>query len=328
MARTKQTARKVPISRMSKNTNTLKIAKTPSPAKPKRDNSDTESEGEDQVTTTTTIGSSADSTEFADIVVGPGQMKIISWNVAGFNAVVGKGFREYVEKEQPDILCLQETKMAPAKVPKSAIPDGYEYHFIAANRPGLHGTALLTKTKPLSLKFGIGIEKHDNEGRVITAEYPNFYVVNTYVPNAGTQGLQRLDYRIKEWDKDFHAYLNNLKATKPVIWCGDLNVAHHEIDLKNPKTNKRSAGFTVEERTSFGDFLSQGWIDSYRHFNPDKTGAYTFWSYKSKARETNAGWRLDYFIVPNEFINSIKTTFIRSKVLGSDHCPIGIVVDA
>jgi len=346
MARTKQTARKTTGVKIAKRpplkkiaaqpgSNSPKVAKTPTkyPPTPKtkrsedddEDNEDTdvmEEEEEEQVATT------SGAVSFNTPIVGPNQVKIISWNVAGFNSVVGKGFKQYVESENPDILCLQETKIAPAKVPASAIPAGYEYHFIAADKAGHHGTGLLTKTKPLSIKFGIDIEKHDNEGRVITAEYDKFYVVNTYIPNSGTRGLQRLDYRIKEWDKDFQAYLVKLNQTKPVIWCGDLNVAHNEIDLKNPKSNKRSAGFTIEERTSFGDFLNQGWIDTYRHFNPTQTDAYTFWNYMSKARATNSGWRLDYFIVPSTFINSIKTPFIRSDVLGSDHCPIGIIVDA
>ncbi|KAK5578258.1 hypothetical protein RB653_003212 [Dictyostelium firmibasis] len=256
------------------------------------------------------------------------QMKVISWNVAGFKSVMGKGFNEYVEKEKPDVLCLQETKINPSDINKNSMPKGYEYHFIAADKKGHHGTGVLTKKKPLSITFGIGIAKHDNEGRVITLEYDQFYIVNTYIPNAGTKGLLRLDYRIKEWDVDFQAYLEKLNKDKPIIWCGDLNVAHTEIDLKNPKTNKRSAGFTIEERTSFSKFLEKGYVDSYRHFNPGKEGSYTFWSYMGGARSKNVGWRLDYFVVSKRLMDSVKTSpFHRTSVLGSDHCPIGIVID-
>ncbi|EGC29694.1 hypothetical protein DICPUDRAFT_9650, partial [Dictyostelium purpureum] len=249
-------------------------------------------------------------------------LKVISWNVAGFRSVLTKGFSDYVVKENPDILCLQETKIKPTEVQKSSIPSGYEYHFVSADQAGHHGTGLLTKLKPLSLKFGIGIAKHDTEGRVITAEYDDFYLVNTYIPNSGSRGLKNLDYRIKEWDVDFQKYLVELDKKKPVVWCGDLNVAHTEIDLKNPKTNTKSAGFTIQERTSFGDFLNKGFIDSYRHYNPGKEGAFTFWTYMGGARAKNVGWRLDYFVVSKRYIDSIKTPFIRSTVMGSDHCPI------
>eukprot|EP01132_Coremiostelium_polycephalum_P001556 gene1556-1974_t len=324
---------KKPAKKKTRATTTKKPAaaskKKPAAAKKKKEEEEEEEEEDEEAAdgaeaddTTTTA-----TTDFTEPAKSDKQIKIISWNVAGFNACIKKGFRQYLESEDPDIICLQETKMDPSKVPTSAIPDGYERHFIAAEKKGHHGVGLLTKIKPVSVKFGIGIDKHDNEGRVITAEYENFYLVNSYIPNAGTRGLARLDYRTKEWDVDFQAYLNKLKETKPVIWCGDLNVAHNEIDLKNPKTNTRSAGFTIEERTSFGNFLKQGWVDSYRHYFPTKEGVYTFWSHFRNARKTNAGWRLDYFVVPTDFMSNIKSPFVRSNVLGSDHCPIGILVD-
>ncbi|GAM21072.1 hypothetical protein SAMD00019534_042470 [Acytostelium subglobosum LB1] len=270
--------------------------------------------------------------DFSKPEMKDGLIKIISWNVAGFNSCASKGFKAYVEKEQPDILCLQETKIEQTKaVGLKAIPDGYEYHFNTCEKPGQHGTALLTKIKPVSVTKGIGISKHDKEGRVITAEYEKFYVVNSYVPNSGTnrtKPLDRLDYRTKEWDVDFFNYMKNLNKTKPVIWCGDLNVAHKEIDLKNPKTNLRTAGFTIEERTSFSGHLESGFVDTYRHFNPKKEFAYTFWSYMRNSRASNIGWRLDYFIVPATFIGSILHSYMRTNVTGSDHCPIGIIVDA
>ncbi|KAN0036167.1 hypothetical protein ACTA71_005469 [Dictyostelium dimigraforme] len=281
-----------------------------------------------KATTTTTTSVSIATDNFDEPKVEDNQMKVISWNVAGFKSVLSKGFTEYVEKEKPDVLCLQETKISPSDIKKDQLPKGYEYHFIAADKKGHHGTGVLIKKKPLAVTFGIGIDKHDNEGRVITLEYDQFYIVNTYIPNAGTKGLQRLDYRIKEWDVDFQAYLEKLNSNKPVIWCGDLNVAHTEIDLKNPKTNQRSAGFTIEERTSFSKFLEKGYVDSYRHFNPGKEGSYTFWSYMGGGRSKNVGWRLDYFVVSKRLMDSVKTSpFHRTSVMGSDHCPIGIVVD-
>ncbi|KAN0036349.1 hypothetical protein ACTFIV_001640 [Dictyostelium citrinum] len=296
--------------------------------KEEEEEKDDEKETKSATTTTTTSSVSIATDNFDEPKVEDNQMKVVSWNVAGFKSVLSKGFTEYVEKEKPDVLCLQETKISPTDIKKDQMPKGYEYHFIAADKKGHHGTGVLTKKKPIAITFGIGIAKHDNEGRVITLEYDQFYIVNTYIPNAGTKGLQRLDYRIKEWDVDFQAYLEKLNATKPIIWCGDLNVAHTEIDLKNPKTNQRSAGFTIEERTSFSKFLEKGYVDSYRHFNPGKEGSYTFWSYMGGGRSKNVGWRLDYFVVSKRLMDSVKTSpFHRTSVMGSDHCPIGIVVD-
>ncbi|KAN0004553.1 hypothetical protein ACTFIZ_010705 [Dictyostelium cf. discoideum] len=294
----------------------------------KEDEEEEEEEKETKKTKATTSSVSIATDNFDEPKVEENQMKVISWNVAGFKSVLSKGFTEYVEKENPDVLCLQETKISPSDIKKDQMPKGYEYHFIAADKKGHHGTGVLTKKKPNAITFGIGIAKHDNEGRVITLEYDQFYIVNTYIPNAGTKGLQRLDYRIKEWDVDFQAYLEKLNATKPIIWCGDLNVAHTEIDLKNPKTNQKSAGFTIEERTSFSKFLEKGYVDSYRHFNPGKEGSYTFWSYMGGGRSKNVGWRLDYFVVSERLMDSVKISpFHRTSVMGSDHCPIGIVVN-
>ncbi|EGG19178.1 transcription factor IIIC-gamma subunit [Cavenderia fasciculata] len=280
-------------------------------------------------TTSTASVSTTGDEDFTTPAVSSNQIKIVSWNVAGFGACTKKGFKDYLIKEQPDIVCLQETKIAVAKVPKSEIPEGYTYHFNPCiEKTGHHGTALLTKIKPISITSGIGISKHDQEGRVVTAEFEDFYVVNAYVPNSGVdrkEPLKRLGYRTKEWDVDFFKYMSDLNTKKPVVWCGDLNVAHTEIDLANPKSNSRTAGFTIEERTSFSGHLNSGFIDTHRHFNPGKTGTYTFWSYMGGARAKNAGWRLDYFIVPATFIGSIAASFIRSKVQGSDHCPIGII---
>nr|AAC47024.1 class II apurinic/apyrimidinic(AP)-endonuclease [Dictyostelium discoideum] len=296
--------------------------------KSKDEDEDEEEKEEEEETNKTTASVSIAIDNLDEPKVEENQMKIISWNVAGFKSVLSKGFTECVEKENPDVLCLQETKINPSNIKKDQMPKGYEYHFIEADQKGHHGTGVLTKKKPNAITFGIGIAKHDNEGRVITLEYVQFYIVNTYIPNAGTRGLQRLDYRIKEWDVDFQAYLEKLNATKPIIWCGDLNVAHTEIDLKNPKTNKKSAGFTIEERTSFSNFLEKGYVDSYRHFNPGKEGSYTFWSYLGGGRSKNVGWRLDYFVVSKRLMDSIKISpFHRTSVMGSDHCPIGVVVD-
>eukprot|EP01133_Synstelium_polycarpum_P006734 gene6734-7827_t len=287
-----------------------------------------EDDGEEEIEATTTTTTTT-TESFDEPAKKENQVKIISWNVAGFNACLKKGFKEYVESENADIYCLQETKIEADKVPKSAIPNGYEYHFHQADKKGHHGTALLTKVKPISVTKGIGIQKHDEEGRVITAEYEKFYLVNSYIPNSGVdrkEPLKRLDYRTKEWDVDFHNYMRELNKKKPVVWCGDLNVAHKEIDLKNPKTNQRTAGFTIEERNSFTSFLESGFVDTYRHFNPKKE-AYTFWSYMFNARAKNAGWRLDYFIVSAAFLGSVAHSFIRPNVKGSDHCPIGVIID-
>ncbi|KYQ96733.1 class II apurinic/apyrimidinic(AP)-endonuclease [Tieghemostelium lacteum] len=299
-------------------------------------NKDEEEEEDDDEETDKQVDKKIKSTEvdFNVPAKSEKQMKIISWNVAGFKACSGKGFKEYVASENPDVICIQESKIKEAAVKKSDLPAGYTYTFIHCEaRPGNHGVAVLTKVKPIKITTGISEfksdnSKHDTEGRVITLEFESFYLVNTYVPNSGTgkPPLARLDYRIKEWDVELQNYLKELDKTKPVVWCGDLNVAHQEIDLKNPKTNTRTAGFTIEERTSFGNFLKEGFVDTFRHLNPAKV-AYSFWSYKFQARSKDAGWRLDYFVVSERLMDSIKASFMRSTVMGSDHCPIGIIVD-
>eukprot|EP01112_Ceratiomyxa_fruticulosa_P013755 TRINITY_DN3885_c0_g1_i9.p1 TRINITY_DN3885_c0_g1~~TRINITY_DN3885_c0_g1_i9.p1 ORF type:complete len:386 (-),score=79.51 TRINITY_DN3885_c0_g1_i9:83-1240(-) len=259
--------------------------------------------------------------------VGPNQIKIISWNVAGYKSVSGKGFADYVKKENPDILCLQETKIEEARVVKDALPPGYEtfwYHAVSPNA-GYSGTAIFSKTAPIKVTKGLGKKSHDDEGRAITAEFPTFFLVNTYVPNSG-RGLPNLKYRVNEWDKDLLAHLKSLESKgKPVIWCGDLNVAHLDIDIKN--RNPKLAGFTPEERQSFTDILNAGFVDTYRHFYPTVTGSYTFWAFMGGARGKDVGWRLDYFIVSKSIIGRIHHSFIRKTVMGSDHAPIGIILD-
>jgi len=255
-----------------------------------------------------------------------GQIKIASWNVAGFNAIIGKGFTNYVAAENPDILCLQETKIEEAMALKHKLPEGYHAYFYASEQKGHHGTGLLTKIKPISVTKGLGIPEHDTEGRAITAEFEKFYVVTTYTPNA-SRGLVNLDYRVKKWDVDFLKYLKKLEQTKPVIWCGDLNVAHQEIDLKNPKSNKKNAGFTPQERESFTKILGSGFVDVFRHFYPKEEGAYTFWTYTGGARGKDVGWRLDYYIVSQSILPSIKATAIRKHIMGSDHAPIVLLVE-
>jgi len=256
-----------------------------------------------------------------------GHIKIASWNVAGFAAIMGKGFLDYVASEAPDILCLQETKIEEEKALKEKLPGGYHAYFYAADKKGHHGTGLLTKIKPIKVTKGLGISEHDTEGRAITAEFDKFYVVTTYTPNS-SRGLVNLDYRIKKWDVDFLKHLKKLEETKPVIWCGDLNVAHQEIDLKNPKSNKRTAGFTQEERDSFSKILSSGFVDVFRHFYPKQEDAYTFWTYTNDARAKDVGWRLDYYIVSQKLMPSIKSTAIRKHVPGSDHAPIILLLEA
>ncbi|XP_046669640.1 DNA-(apurinic or apyrimidinic site) endonuclease isoform X2 [Homalodisca vitripennis] len=246
--------------------------------------------------------------------------KISSWNVAGIRAWLKKGGIHYINKEQPDILTLQETKCSEKKLPPEVKVPGYHTYWLGSEKEGYAGVALYTKEKPVDIKYGIGDKSFDKEGRLITAEYEKFYLVATYVVNAG-QGLKTLDRKI-EWNKLFEEYLKNLDAKKPVILTGDMNVAHKEIDLKNPKTNQKSAGFTPEEREGMTSLLSQGFVDTYRHFNPDKEGAYTFWTYMNNARANNTGWRLDYFIVSERFLPAVCDNVIREKVLGSDHCPI------
>ena len=250
-------------------------------------------------------------------------MKLISWNVNGLRACMGKGFLDFVAAEQPDMLCLQETKMqqGQADVPV----EGYQEYWCSAEKKGYSGTALFTKTAPLSVTYNLGIDVHDHEGRVITAEYEDFYLVTVYVPNSQDE-LKRLDYRM-QWEDDFRAYVKKLDEVKPVIICGDMNVAHQEIDLKNPKTNRRNAGFTDEERAKMTELLGAGFIDTWRYFYPDEASVYSWWSYRFKAREKNAGWRIDYFIVSERLIGRVKAARILTDVYGSDHCPVAIELD-
>lgn len=246
-------------------------------------------------------------------------MKLISWNVNGLRACVGKGFFEFLEREQPDMMCLQETKLQPEQAPAV---EGYYDYWNSADKKGYSGTAIFSKTEPITVTYDIGIDVHDHEGRVITAEYPEFYLVTVYVPNS-QDGLKRLDYRMT-WEDDFRAYLQALDQKKPVIVCGDMNVAHKEIDLKNPKTNRKNAGFTDEERAKMTELLGAGFVDTFRHFYPEVEGVYSWWSYRFKAREKNAGWRIDYFLVSERFIDRVKDARILTDVFGSDHCPVVI----
>lgn len=249
-------------------------------------------------------------------------MKIISWNINGVRAIVKKEFFEDIAKMDPDIICLQETKAQDKEVAKALVnmPDFHQY-YNSAKRRGYAGVALLSKVKPISVTYDMGVEEHDQEGRVLCAEFEEFYLVNVYVPNSGAK-LVRLDYR-KTWDDDFRAYLENLKKTKPVILCGDLNVAHKAIDLKNDKANyNKTAGYTQVEIDGMDKLLDVGFVDSFRHFYPEEEGKYTFWSYRFKSRERNTGWRIDYFLVSNSFMDKVKSSEILSEFYGSDHCPI------
>ena len=252
-------------------------------------------------------------------------MKIVSWNVNGIRAIVKKDFFESLEKLNPDILCLQETKAQDNEVEKALLPiSGYKQYFNSAEKKGYSGTAILSKTKPLSVINDINISEHDTEGRIQCAEYDDFYLVNVYVPNSG-QKLDRLDYR-EQWDADFLKYLKNLEKSKPVIVCGDFNVAHQPIDLKNDKSNyNKTAGYTQTEIDGMDSFIKSGFVDSYRLLHPD-TVAYTFWSYRFKSRERNTGWRIDYFLVSNSLIDNIKSTQILPEYFGSDHCPISLEI--
>lgn len=245
-------------------------------------------------------------------------MRFINWNVNGIRAAIGKGFLEFFEREKPDFLCLQEIKCSEGQV-NLELPGYYQY-WNYAERKGYSGTAIFTRHEPLAVTRGIGMEEHDAEGRVITLEYPTFYLVTVYTPNAG-RDLARLPYRM-DWEDAFRAYLLRLNEKKPVVFCGDLNVAHKEIDLKNPKTNRKNAGFTDEERSKFTELLESGFTDTYRHLYPDREGAYTWWSYFSKAREKNIGWRIDYFVVSNDVRDQIAEAGIMPEVMGSDHCPV------
>ena len=245
-------------------------------------------------------------------------MKLISWNVNGLRACVGKGFTAFLETEAPDVLCIQESKLQEGQIELET--PGYEQYWNYAEKKGYSGTAVFTRQHPLSVTRGIGIAEHDTEGRVITLEFEEFYLVTVYTPNS-QDGLRRLDYRMR-WEDDFLAYLKKLETAKPVVMCGDLNVAHKEIDLKNPKTNRKNAGFTDEERAKFSALLDAGFIDTFRFFYPDLEGVYSWWSYRFKAREKNAGWRIDYFIVSEALRNRLQDARILTEVLGSDHCPV------
>jgi exodeoxyribonuclease-3 len=247
-------------------------------------------------------------------------VKLISWNVNGLRAVVNKGFKEYFNELNADIFCIQETKMQEGQLDISF--EGYKQFFNSAIRKGYSGTAIFTKTEPQKVTYGIGIDEHDTEGRVITLEFEKFYLVNCYTPNAQRE-LTRLEYRMK-WEDDFRKYLINLDKIKPVILCGDLNVAHEEIDLKNPKSNRGNAGFTDEERNQMTNLLNSGFVDSFRFLYPNQTDSYSWWSYMGHAREKNVGWRIDYFIVSESISNKIKQAFIYPEIMGSDHCPVGL----
>lgn len=249
--------------------------------------------------------------------------KMISWNVNGLRACMQKGFDDIFKDFDADVFCIQEIKLKEGQI--DFAPEGYHCCWNYAEKAGYSGTALFSKEKPLSVAYGIGIEKHDNEGRVITAEFDDFFVVTCYTPNSQNE-LKRLDYRM-EWEDDFKAYLKNLEKTKPVILCGDLNVAHKEIDLKNPKTNRKNAGFTDEERGKMTALLDDGFIDTYRFFYPDAEGEYSWWSYRFHAREKNAGWRIDYFIVSKALESRLTSAAIHQQVFGSDHCPVELVID-
>ena len=250
-------------------------------------------------------------------------MKLISWNVNGLRAVMNKGFKEFFESIDADAICLQETKLQEGQI--EFAPEGYHTYWNSAVKKGYSGTVIFTKAKPINVTYGIGIEEHDQEGRVITAEYESFYLVDCYTPNSQRE-LTRLDYRMK-WEDDFRKYLEELNQKKPVILCGDLNVAHNEIDLKNPKTNRHNAGFTDEERNKMTELLGAGFTDSFRYLYPDKTDIYSWWSYMFHAREKNAGWRIDYFIVSDSIKDKIKESKILTEIMGSDHCPVELDIE-
>lgn len=244
--------------------------------------------------------------------------KLISWNVNGLRACVGKGFLDFFREAEADVFCIQESKLQEGQI-ELELP-GYHQYWNYARKKGYSGTAMFTKEEPVSVSYGIGMEEHDTEGRVITAEFPEYYVVTCYTPNS-QDGLARLDYRMK-WEDDFLAYLKKLEENKPVVFCGDLNVAHKEIDLKNPKTNRKNAGFTDEERAKFTSLVDAGFIDTFRYFYPDAQGIYSWWSYRFSARAKNAGWRIDYFCVSESLEERLVDAKILTDVMGSDHCPI------
>lgn len=249
-------------------------------------------------------------------------MKLISWNVNGIRACVSKNFMDFFNEVDADIFCLQETKLQENQIDLQL--EGYFQYWNYAKKKGYSGTAIFTKKEPLSVTYGINIEEHDQEGRVITLEFEDFYMVTVYTPNSQSE-LKRLDYRMK-WEDDFRSYLKKLDERKPVIICGDLNVAHKEIDLKNPKTNRKNAGFTDEERNKFTELLNEGFIDTFRYFYPEEANIYSWWSYRFKAREKNAGWRIDYFCTSEKLKERLVSAKIHTDVLGSDHCPVELII--
>ena len=250
-------------------------------------------------------------------------LKFISWNVNGIRACCDKGFREAFQQLDADFFCLQETKMQAGQLDLQF--EGYQSYWNYADKKGYSGTAIFTRHQPLSVSYGIGVDEHDHEGRVITLEMESFYLITVYTPNS-QDGLKRLDYRMT-WEDDFQAYLKKLEETKPVVVCGDLNVAHQEIDLKNPKTNRRNAGFTDEERDKFSQLLASGFTDTFRYFYPDQKDIYSWWSYRFKAREKNAGWRIDYFVTSASLNDKLLGAKIHTDIFGSDHCPVELTLD-
>lgn len=249
-------------------------------------------------------------------------MKLISWNVNGIRACVQKGFLDFFNEVDADIFCIQESKLQEGQINLEI--EGYHQYWNYAEKKGYSGTAIFTKKEPISVYYGLGIEEHDKEGRVITLEFEDFYMITVYTPNS-QNGLARLDYRMK-WEEDFKKYLKNLEKTKPVIVCGDLNVAHTEIDLKNPTTNRKNAGFTDEEREKFTELLNDGFVDTFRYFYPDTKGVYSWWSYRFNARKNNAGWRIDYFITSESLKDRLQSAKIHTEILGSDHCPVELII--
>ncbi|MDA8223631.1 exodeoxyribonuclease III [Desulfosporosinus sp.] len=249
-------------------------------------------------------------------------MKLVSWNVNGIRACVKNGFLDFFARENADIFCIQETKVQEEQIPFKL--DGYYQYWNFAQKKGYSGTAIFSKIEPVNIVYGIGKEEHDKEGRVITLEFEKFYAVTVYAPNS-QRGLARLEYRMT-WEEEFLSYIKGLERLKPVILCGDLNVAHMEIDLKNPSTNRKNAGFSTEERNKFSEMIKNGFVDTFRFFHPDKEGAYTWWSYMFNARTNNAGWRIDYFCVSAELKDQLKDAVIYNDIFGSDHCPVGLEI--
>lgn len=258
------------------------------------------------------------------------QKKLISWNVNGLRAVLKKGFENFLKQEHPDLICLQETKISDDLTNQFVFEEYPHTYWNCAEKKGYSGTGILSKEKPLSVQYGLGIEKHDKEGRVITIEFPDYFIVTVYTPNSqghdANKRPKRLDYRTQEWDVDFLRYIKSLEIIKPVIFCGDLNVAHQEMDLSNPKQNRKNAGFTDEERARFDAILEAGFVDSFRQLYPNATERYSWWSYRSNARSKNIGWRLDYFCVSQSMMKRIKDSQILDQIEGSDHCPIALVL--